>query len=120
MPCNHDVQEIKEIVSAIKKIVNENLWMDSWAIGQIHQHLCQLKNFLTNVDNSADLSSVVSDFIDSTSNLPDVAGTHLQNKLTLKSNIVRLEEEFRNFQRKVDLFQQLCLVSRFDHCESDK
>jgi hypothetical protein len=116
---NHSEQEIKEIILAIKKTVNENLWMNSWTIEEIHNHLLRLEDYVKHLHDSQNFLSVVCDFVESTSNLPDIAGNCLQSKLILKSYIVRLEEEFRKFQQKADLFQQLCLVSRLDRFESD-
>src|SRR5271165_338677 len=115
-----DVQEIKEIISAIKKTLNENVRTGPLAAEEIQNHLLRLKDYLTHLDDSQDLLSVVCDFIETTRNLPVIVGNCLQNKLTLKSNIKRLDEEFLNYQQKKDLLQQLRLVSRLDHFESDK
>ena len=117
---NHCEQEIKEMISSLKKTIGENLYVDSWTIEEIQNQLCLLKDFLTHLDNSLDLVSAVNDFIDSTSSLLGIPGNHLQSKLTLKSNIKKLDEEFLNFQQKSDLHQQLCLVSRLDRFQCDK
>ena len=114
---NHCEQEIKEMISLIKKAVQENLWVDSWTIQHIQDHLLRLKNYVDHLHDSQDFLSVVSDFIATTKSLPDIPGNHLQNKLTLKSHIARLEEEFRRFQQKADLFQQLGFVNRWDYFE---
>ena len=90
------------------------MWIGSLAREQIQNHLLRLKDYLTHLDDSQDLLSVVCDFIESTSNLPVIAGNHLQSKLTLKLNIASLEKEFVNYQQRTDLFQQLRLVSRLD------
>src|SRR5271157_4192573 len=119
-PSNHCEQEIKEMISSLKKTIGENLYVDSWTIEEIQNQLCLLKDFLTHLDNSLDLLSVVNDFIDGTNSLHGIPGNHLQSKMTLKSNIKKLDEEFLNFQQKNDLRQQLCLISRLDHFECDK
>src|SRR5271156_1321222 len=119
-PGNHCEQEIKEMISSIKKTVDENLLVDSRTIQEIQNHLCLLKDFLTHLDNSLDLLSAVNDFMDSTNSLLGIPGNHLQSKLALKSNIKKLDEEFLNFQQKADLFQQLRFVQRLDYFETDK
>ena len=77
--------EIQEIILAIKKTVNQNFRMDSSTIEIIQTHLDRLKGYLeTYLDNSEDLLSIVSDFIESTNNLLDISSNHLQKKQTLK------------------------------------
>ena len=116
----HCEQEIKEMISSIKKTVDVNLVVDSRTIEEIQNHLCLLKDFLTHLDNSLDLLSVVSDFIGSTNSLLGIPGNHLQSKLTLKSNIKKLDEEFLKFQQQADVFHQLRFVQRLDCFETDK
>jgi len=116
-----DVQEIQEIFSAIKKAFNDSLRMNSSAIEKIHNHLCKLQDYLTNLTNAQELSSVVSDCIDDTINLLGLSNKHLQIKSTLKSNIARREEAFSDFSSKNSLnYRQLLFVPGLALCHSDQ
>ena len=106
----HEAEEIQEIISSIKKTFYESRRMDSSTIELIRNHLGRLQEYLTCLDNTQDLSSVVSDFIGSTSNLLGLHDNHLQNKLTLKSSIMRLEEEFFKFRQNFDCYRQMLFV----------
>jgi len=112
-----NTEEIQEIISAIKKTVHENFIIDSPPIELIHNHLDRLKEYLTHFVYSEDLLSVVSDFIESTKNLPN---NHFQNKLTLKSHIHRLEQAFLNFQQKLDCYAHLCFMQGLAFHHSDQ
>lgn len=114
-------QEIKEIVSAIKKAFNDSFRMNSSTIEIIHNHLGKLQDYLTNLANTEDLSLVVTDFIEITSNLLGLSDNHLQIKLTLKSNIARLEEAFSDLASKnSDYYRQLLFVPGLALCHSDQ
>jgi len=106
----HDELEIQEIISAIKKTVRDSFRMDSSPIELIHNHLLRLQDYLTYLENTQDLSSVVSNFIGSLTNLHGLFNNHLQIKLVFKSNIVLLEEAFFNFRQTSDCYRQLLFV----------
>jgi len=106
-----EAEEIQEIISAIKKTVNQNFRMVSFTIEIIQTHLGKLRDYLTNLANTQELSSIVSDFIEDTTNLPRLSNDHQQIELTLKSNIARLEEAFSDFSSKNSLYyRQLLFV----------
>lgn len=105
----HDELEIQEIISSIKETVRES-FMDSSSIELIHNHLLRLQDYLTYLDNMHDLSTVLSDFIGSLTNLHGLFYNQLQIKLALKSHIVLLEEAFLNFRQTSDCYKQLLFV----------
>jgi len=106
----YDELEIQEIISSIKKTVRDSFRMDSSPIELVHNHLLRLQDYLTYLENTQDLSSVVSNFIESLTNLHGVHNNHLQIKLFFKSNIVLLEEAFLNFRQTFDCYRHLLLV----------
>jgi len=109
---NHVEQEIQEIISSIKKTFRDSFKMDSSTIELVHNHLLKLQEYLTHLDNAHDLSSVVSEFIESLTNLHGLLINHAQVKLSLKSNITVLEEAFLNF-RRTNCYEQLLFIPGF-------
>jgi len=99
-PHTCEEQEIQEIISAIKKAFKDNFRMNSSTIEIIHNHLGKLQDYLINLENMQELSWVVTDFIESTSNLLELSDNHLQIKLTFKSNIACLERHFLTCYQK--------------------
>ena len=118
---NNDAQEIQKIISDIKKTVNQTFRMDSSTIELINNHLGRLMDFLTSLDNAQDLMSAVIDFISSTNNLLGIFNNHLQIKLILKSQILKLEEAFLSFQQHTDCYRQLLFMPglSFRHSEEN-
>ena len=119
-PSNNDAQEIQEIISAIKKTVNETFRMDSSTVELIHNHLGRLKDYLESLDNVEDLMSAVNDFIGSTSNLLGIFINPQQIKLTLKTHILKLEEALHSFQQGTDCYRQLLFVPGLSFRHSDQ
>jgi len=117
---SHDELEIQEIISSIKRTVRESLRMDSSSIAVIHNHLLKLQDHLAYMDNTQDLSCVVSDFIGSLTNLHGLFNNHLPIKFLLKSNVDILEKEFLNFRQTADCYTQLLFVPDFSFCRSNE
>jgi hypothetical protein len=110
MTLNTHELEIEEIISSIKKTCRDSSRMDSSTVELIKDNLLKLQDYLTHLDNTQDLSSVVSDFIRSTNSLLELFNNHLEIKLTLKANITLLEKEFSNYQQASDFHKQLLFV----------
>lgn len=102
--------EIEEIISSIKKTFRDSSRMYSSTVAGIKENLLKLQDYLTHLDNTQDLSSVVNDFIGSTNSLLELFNNHLEIKLTLKANIALLEKEFLNYQQASDFYKQLLFV----------
>ena len=77
----------------------------------VNSHLLRLQEYLTHLDNTQDLASVVSDFIGSTNSLLGLSNNNLQIKLSLKANIALLDQAFSNYRQTTDCYKQLLFVS---------
>ena len=97
-----DEHEIEESISTIRKLTNENLRRHSNTIPEIRMRLQHLKDFLTQVDDSRDLWSVINDYIENISCIPICAD--MNNRLVLKVNTNKLEKEFEHFKNKKNLY----------------
>src|ERR1051325_4280630 len=94
-----DLQEIEEIISSIKRLLKDNLHLN-FSDSQIWTRLHHLKDFVTHLDDGQDLLNVIEEFI-------EVGSTGLNDKLLLKTNILKLEEAFANYKSKKDMYRYL-------------
>jgi len=95
--------EIEELISKIRRHTDEYLRWGSNTISDINLRLHHLKDFLSCEDDTLDLLNAVDDFIENiNSHTNDNFST---NKLLLKKNTVRLEEEFENLKQKKNLYR---------------
>ena len=97
-----DLQEIEEIISSIKKVARDTL-CHGFSNSQIWTRLHHLKDFITHLDDGQDLLNVIEDFI-------EVGSTGLNDKLLLKTNILKLEETFAIFKSKKGMYRYLLHV----------
>jgi hypothetical protein len=107
MAIREDVQylQIEELISEIKKLTNEHLRWGSNTISDINSRLHHLRDFLSDEDETLDILSAVDDFIENISS--DTAHYFSTNKLLLKKNTIRLEEECEHLKQKKNLYQHL-------------
>jgi len=107
---NFDLQEIEELISTIGTLTDENLRWSSYTISEIQNKLHHLQDFITPLDGSQDLLSVVADYIENLNyrftNLPICLPicAHMNNRLVLKVNLDKLEKEFENFKCMKNLY----------------
>jgi len=94
--------EIEELILKIRKLTREYLCMNSNTISEINSRLHSLKDFLSSGDDTQDLLSAVDDFIKNISS--HTSHYFSANKLLLKNNTIRLEDEFENLKRKKTLY----------------
>jgi len=99
---NFDLQEIEELISTIRTLTDENLRRNSYTISEIQNKLHHLQDFITPLDGSQDLLSVVADYIENLNCLPICA--HMNNRLVLKVNLDKLEKEFENLKCMKNLY----------------
>jgi len=92
--------ELEELILKIRKLTSEYLRMNSNTISEINSRLHSLKDFLSFGDDTQDLLSAVDDFIE------NISSHHYfsVNKLLLKNNAIKLEEEFENLKRKKTMY----------------
>jgi len=102
-----DLNEIEEIISSIKTLSRDNLhW--NFSDSQIWTHLHHLKDFLTHLDDGQDLLDVVDDFIEIGNTVTDMCKPcRLNDKLLIKTNIIKLEEAFENYKTKKTMYGYL-------------
>jgi hypothetical protein len=94
--------------------------MDSLIVEQVNNHLLKLQEYLTPLDNTHKLSSVVNDFIGNTNSLLGLFNNDLQIKLSLKANIALLDQAFLNYWQTTDCYKQLLFVSSLPLSHNDE
>lgn len=102
---DNDLHEIKELVSAIRKLTTEHIRAGRNTISEIRLRLGRLKDFLSTVDDSQDLLSATDNFIQNTNSLVDCCPS--SNNLFLKTNMCELDEQFENFKLKNNVYRYL-------------
>jgi len=102
---DNDLQEIEELVSAIRELTREHLRGGRNTISEIRLRLDHLKDFLSGVVGCQDLLSVTDNFIQNTNSFVHYCPWNYN--LSLKTNMCELAEQFENFKLSNNVYRYL-------------